>query len=165
MKKFSINVNRSNKIASISLNAIKDFDQGNQVHSLERIAELFISRKIYVAYLKASNINLVFDAKKNDVIIVKSHKWYDLIAIRIDNGHLNDIIKKSTQNEERTEVYYIDEFGWDDFLRQECRLKYNEYRAVLVVNDNGQTFVNFSLEAFNLDEITARINAILEDIF
>jgi hypothetical protein len=164
MKKFSIKVNKASKIASLSLNTINDFDRENQVNSLNRIAKLFISRKIYIAYLKSSNSKINLDFTKLDVITVKSHKWYDLLAIRIDNEYLSDMIKMSTQNDERTEIYYIDELDWNKFLKQECRLKHNEYKAALVVNDNGQTFINFSLEEFNLDEITAKISVILEDM-
>lgn len=164
MKKLSIKVNIASKIVSLSLNTIKDFDQENQVNSLNQIAELFISRKIYVAYLKVSNSKLNLDFPKTEVITVKSHKWYDLLAIRIDNEYLSDMIKISAQNDERTEIYYIDKLDWNEFLKQECRPKNNEYTAALVVNDNGQTFVNFSLEEFSLDEVTAKINEILEDV-
>lgn len=163
MRKFSIHVNKSSKIASLSLDVINDFDRENQVNALNRIAELFISRKIYVVYLKSNNSETNFDFKNFDFVTIKSQKWYDLIAAKIDNEHLNDIIKASTQNDERTEIYYIDEYDWNKFLEHECKMQHNEYNACLVVNDNGQTFIDFSLEKFNLDEITRQINAIFKN--
>src|SRR5690606_24771178 len=108
MRKISIKVNRTSKIASLSLNSINDLDQEYQVNSLNRIAQLFISKKIYVAYLKLNNDKLNLSFPKTKVITVKSNKWYDLLAIRIDNEYLGDVIKIFAKNHERTEIYYID---------------------------------------------------------
>ncbi len=165
MKKISIKVNRTSKIASLSLNTINDLDQEYQMNSLNRIAQLFISKKIYVAYIRLNNGNLNLSFPKTEVVTVKPHKWYDLLAIRIDNEYLGDVIKIFAKNDERTEIYYIDEFDWNKFLEQECRLNHNEYKAALVINDNGQTFINFNMGDFNLEETTAKINDILKEHF
>ena len=123
MKRSSIKVNKQTKNASISLNAINDFDQGNQVTSLNKIEKLFISKIIYVAYLKSNNSSLNFNFDKLDVITINTHKWYDFLAIRIDNQYLSDVLNAATQNNERTEIYYVDEYDWNKYLEQECRMQ------------------------------------------
>lgn len=161
MKKISIKVNKALKTANIFLNAINDFDQEKQVASLNKIAKLFIRKRIYAEYVEDDKHKIEIDHKKVDFVIYKAQKWCSILFIRTKNEYLSDMITMAVQNSETTEIYFIDEFGWDDFLKRKGVMKSSEYKATLVINDNCETYIKFSIETYNFDEIVEQIKLIL----
>lgn len=163
MKRNLLSYNKKSRMASIALSPLNNMNSTDQIEKLIKISKLFEGRTVFTMLIKPRNSTAFFGTERMEVKTVIRGNGYDIIAIKCNSEELSNLISAAVLNDDRTEIYYVNEISWERFINNECRLLNGEYSTVLVINDNNETYINFNQDKYDINNIQTSISRIFKN--